>query len=603
MRSLLSFGESKEVSHSIASASGRPEILRRKTLAANARMAILAGLAAMPLGLYTLANGTVLPFLIAVIGLAGGMLSLTLHRRGQIDDAATSQVGTILLLGMVLAVADRAVVDFGLATVLLAPILAALLAAPKMKIHSWLMAIGVIALAASGAMGMVYWPEADGTGFAVTASIVFGVVAVIVGHSASRMNSAFQVYEKAQMNAYKHLIEHVQDGVVRFSTEGEVLFTSRSSEKLFGCRRYELSGVGLIERLHVLDKPIFMTAFADANRGGMARSIEVRMRRDDPVAGTRKVQFIWVEVGMSPVIDTEISADRHEVVALFRDVTDRKDYESELRAARKVAEDASEAKSRFLATIGHELRTPLNAIVGFSEMMTSNIGGELTTTHREYAGLIHQSGHHLLDVVKMLLDMSKIEAGKFEIQTEPFDPEALIDPCLQMVDAMAKKHQIRFETDVPRTLPTIIADERACRQILINLLSNAVKFSREGGVVTVSMKRQGQNLAMAVTDRGIGMGPGEIARIGEPFFQAQEGLARSYEGTGLGLSIVKGLVDLHNGRLHTLSTPGEGTTMTVFLPINGPAINLEETGSVTHIHRDTVSDHPATWQDQKRKAL
>ena len=417
------------------------------------------------------------------------------------------------------------------------------------------------------------------------------------------MNSAFQVYEKAQMNAYKHLIEHVQDGVVRFSTEGEVLFTSRSSEKLFGCRRYELSGNGLIERIHVLDKPIFMTAFANANVDGTARSIEVRMRRDDADAGTRKVQFIWVEVGMSPVIDLEVSADRHEVVALFRDVTDRKDYESELRAARKVAEDASEAKSRFLATIGHELRTPLNAIVGFSEMMTSNIGGELTTTHREYAGLIHQSGHHLLDVVKMLLDMSKIEAGKFEIQTEPFDPEALIDPCLQMVDAMAKKHQIRFETDVPRALPTIIADERACRQILLNLLSNAVKFSRDAGVVTVSMKRQGQNLAMAVTDRGIGMGPGEIARIGEPFFQAQEGLARSYEGTGLGLSIVKGLVDLHNGRLHTLSTPGEGTTMTVFLPINGPAINLEETGSVTHIHRDTVPNHPATWQDQKRKAL
>ena len=136
------------------------------------------------------------------------------------------------------------------------------------------------------------------------------------------------------------------------------------------------------------------------------------------------------------------------MVALFRDITSRKDNELAMAEARRAAEEASETKSRFLATIGHELRTPLNAVVGFSEMMTSGIGGELSPTHREYAGLIHQSGKHLLEVVRMLLDMSKIEAGKFELQTEAFMIEDLIEPCFSMVEAMAAKQQVTLAVDI-----------------------------------------------------------------------------------------------------------------------------------------------------------
>jgi cell cycle sensor histidine kinase DivJ len=159
-------------------------------------------------------------------------------------------------------------------------------------------------------------------------------------------------------------------------------------------------------------------------------------------------------------------------------------------------------------------------------------------------------------------------------------------------------------TDVPRTLPLVTADERACRQILINLLSNALKFSHEHSVVTVSMRRQGRFLNISVVDQGIGMGAEAVKRIGEPFFQANDGLNRRYEGTGLGLSIVKGLVDLHDGQLHAMSTPGQGTTMTVLLPINGPAIKVEETTTVTTLHRDPAPQHVPAWQDEeKRKAL
>jgi cell cycle sensor histidine kinase DivJ len=147
-----------------------------------------------------------------------------------------------------------------------------------------------------------------------------------------------------------------------------------------------------------------------------------------------------------------------------------------------------------------------------------------------------------------------------------------------------------------------VADERACRQILINLLSNAVKFSHPHSVVTVSMRRQAAHLAISVSDKGIGMGEDAVRRIGEPFFQVQDDLSRSYEGTGLGLSIVKGLVELHGGTLHAVSTPGEGTIMTVLLPINGPLTKMEETGSVTPLHREPAAQHMPEWQDGRRKA-
>jgi cell cycle sensor histidine kinase DivJ len=390
----------------------------------------------------------------------------------------------------------------------------------------------------------------------------------------------------------------VQDGVIRFSGAGEILLASRSSEQLFGCQRYQLSAANLGERLHVLDRPAYLTAFADANEGGRSRSIEVRMRQDDARAASAVPRFIWVEISFSPVLDAQ-SGQPHEVVALFRDVTARKDNELAMAAARRAAEEASSAKSRFLATIGHELRTPLNAVVGFSEMMTSGIGGELSDTHREYAGLIHQSGRHLLEVVRMLLDMSRIEAGKFELQTEPFVAADMIEPCFSMVEAMAQEQQVTLVTDIAGQLPPLVADERACRQILLNLLSNAIKFSRQGGQVTVSLKRQGQSLNLSVSDQGVGMAPESLSRIGEPFFQAQDGLTRPYEGTGLGLSIVKGLVELHQGTLRAMSEIGAGTTVT----INGPAIKTGETASVTPLHKEPPAAPSYSWQDEKRKAL
>ncbi|MGB3338106.1 MAG: PAS domain-containing sensor histidine kinase [Devosia sp.] len=590
------------MSLAVAGTGHRPEMLRRKTLANNARILILLSAIAMPFAVYALVIGSAFPFAVAAIVLAGGMTTLSLHQRKLFEQAAAGQVYILLILGAILALADGRLGDTGLAVAVMAPIMASLVGRQQLRRQSWALLTGVVGIAGlAAAFGgpAIPVPPAD---LMATAIAAFIASVSLVAHTANRINAAYEVYDKAQMTAYRHLIEHVQDGVIRFSSDGEILLASRSSEQLFGCRRYELSGGGLGERLHVLDRPAYLTAFADANQGGKSRVIEVRMRQDDPRAANSVPHFIWVEVSLSPVQDSENIGLRHEVVALFRDITSRKDNEIAMAEARRAAEEASSAKSRFLATIGHELRTPLNAVVGFSEMMTSGIGGELSTTHREYAGLIHQSGKHLLEVVRMLLDMSKIEAGKFELQTEPFMVEDMVEPCFNMVETMASEQQVTLVADIAAGMPMLVADERACRQILLNLLSNAIKFSHPGGLVTVSLKRQGQSLNLSVSDQGVGMAPEALNRIGEPFFQVQDGLSRRYEGTGLGLSIVKGLVDLHQGTLRAMSEIGAGTTVTVLLPINGPAIKTEETASITPIRKEPAVTPIPSWQDEKRKA-
>jgi len=602
MRRLFSFGASKEMSLAVAGYGHRPEMLRRKTLANNSRLLILLSALAVPGAVYALVTGTSFPLVVAMLGLAGGMATLSLHQRRMFEGAAAGQVYLLLALGCMLTLADDRLGDAGLAVAAMGPILASLVGRKPLRNRAWALLGGVVAAAGLSAVFSLPAIPVASTPLIVTALAVFVAGIGVVAHTAHRISSAYEVYDKAQVTAYRHLIEHVQDAVIRFSSDGEILLASHSSERLFGCRRYELSSGGLGERLHVLDRPAYLTAFADANQGGRSRTIEVRMRRDDPRSASNVPHYIWVEISLSPVRDPDNAELRHEVVALFRDVTSRKDNEIAMAEARQQAEEASAAKSRFLATIGHELRTPLNAVVGFSEMMTSGIGGDLSSTHREYAGLIHQSGKHLLEVVRMLLDMSRIEAGKFELQTEPFAVESLVEPCFSMLEAMAQKQGITLVADIGRNLPQLVADERACRQILLNLLSNAVKFSYPGGRVTVSLKRQGQSLNISIADEGVGMAPESLSRLGEPFFQVQDGLTRRYEGTGLGLSIVMGLVELHQGTLRAMSEIGAGTTMTVLLPINGPATKNEETATVTPIRREPVAAPTHSWQDEKRKA-
>jgi cell cycle sensor histidine kinase DivJ len=280
-------------------------------------------------------------------------------------------------------------------------------------------------------------------------------------------------------------------------------YSPQSAEKLFGCHRYELSGAGLIERV-VLDRRIRRRSrrpITTAHRGS-------EMRRDDPAE--RPGAAVPGSVALTPVIDAETDSPQR-VVALLRDVTEQHQQDIEMREARR-RRDASNANRASRRSA--RLRTPLNAIVGFSEMMTSGVVGELSPQHQEYATLIQQSGHHLIDVVKMLLDMSRLDAGKFELTTEPIAPESLVEPCLKMVDGMARDKSVRLMTDIPRSLPMLIADERACRQILINLLSNAINSATKGVVRFVKQRGACSTFRWPIAASAW---IDAVSRIGEPF--------------------------------------------------------------------------------------
>jgi cell cycle sensor histidine kinase DivJ len=258
-----------------------------------------------------------------------------------------------------------------------------------------------------------------------------------------------------------------------------------------------------------------------------------------------------------------------EVVAVSRDITGRKIQQQALEYARAEAERANAAKSRFLATMSHELRTPLNAIIGFSDMLTKEESLRIDAARRnEYAGVINDSGNHLLAVVNGILDMSKIETGNFEITPEPFKPAQVVTACCDMLALRACEAGVALEKVVGTDLPEIVADKRALNQILLNLVSNAIRFTDRGGRVTVNALAGAADISFVVEDNGAGISAHDLARIGEPYFQAATSYDRRHGGTGLGLSIVKGLVRLHGGEMNVRSRIGEGTRITVCLPLD-----------------------------------
>jgi len=236
------------------------------------------------------------------------------------------------------------------------------------------------------------------------------------------------------------------------------------------------------------------------------------------------------------------------------------------------ARSANDAKTRFLAAVSHELRTPLNAVLGFSDILLGEYFGKFENERqKEYVELINQSGHHLLAVVNTMLDMSKIEAGRYELIKEPFAIGAVMRSVDEMLGLEATRKGVVLSTRIARGLDEVVADRRAVKQVLINLANNAIKFTQAGGVVTIDAMAERGNLVISVSDTGIGIPREKLALIGKPFMQVQNDYTRQYEGTGLGLALVKGLVGLHGGELRIESEEHKGTVMTVTLPLDGEA--------------------------------
>ena len=274
----------------------------------------------------------------------------------------------------------------------------------------------------------------------------------------------------------------------------------------------------------------------------------------------------WHDVNVGPVHDDD--GQLKYLVWVIADATDRKHYETALVAAKETAEQANRMKTEFLAAMSHELRTPLNAIIGFAEMMKEGLFGPLgSPKYEEYAGGIHRSGVHLHDVIMDILEMAKIESGKFELCVEEIDVGGAVDACLRMVHERAVDANIEITVRVPENLPNFHADERVFRQIVLNLLSNAVKFTPEGGKITVTAWiDDSQDLRIDVSDTGIGMAEEDIPKAFEPFCQVDSALSRKYEGTGLGLPLVKNFVEMHGGTIATDSIIGVGTNMKLLFP-------------------------------------
>lgn len=374
----------------------------------------------------------------------------------------------------------------------------------------------------------------------------------------------------AEEERYRLLSHNMTDVVVRLSRDGAVLFASPGAEPLFNVRTNELMQHGLFERLHVADRPAFLNALAEAAARGEAHSLECRIRRGGD-SKSQMGQFVWIEMRCQPFNQVKRfgkSEDR-ELVVVLRDVSERKAQERALEIVRSESERANAVKSRFLASMSHELRTPLNAIIGFSEMLMSESLKFELERKREYATLINESGRHLLSLVNDLLEMSKMEAGNFEITPEPFEPEDAILGCCELLTLKAQENGVNITTRISSPLPELVADRRAFNQILINLISNAIKFTPRAGQVTVSAYREGMNLTVVVEDTGIGIGEEDLPRLGEAFFQGGMPYERRKDGTGLGLSIVKGLVRLHRGDLDISSRLNKGTRVIIRLPIHG----------------------------------
>jgi cell cycle sensor histidine kinase DivJ len=407
--------------------------------------------------------------------------------------------------------------------------------------------------------------------FGVASATLYAVGLAFGAESLARISVSLLYLEE---DRYRLLARNMSDVISRHRRNGAVQFISPAAETMLGTQVTRLLGHGLFDRVHVADRPAYLTALSDAARGGEARSVEFRLRRDTP-RGERgqnsQVDFIWVEMRCRPLEQaSETSASvEAEVVAVMRDVTDRKIQEQALELARTAAEQADASKTRFLATMSHELRTPLNAIIGFSEMIIQEDVLMVDAARRkEYAQLINDSGQHLLAVVNGILDMSKMESGSFEITPEPFTPRAALLNCCNLLALKARENGIDLVSRAPEDLPVMNGDPRAFKQIVLNLVSNAIKFTERGGTVTVSAGVDGSRLVLRVTDTGVGIAADDLKRIGDPFFQAGKTYQRRHEGTGLGLSIVKSLVGLHSGEMSVQSRIDEGTTVTVALPLS-----------------------------------
>jgi two-component system, cell cycle sensor histidine kinase DivJ len=358
------------------------------------------------------------------------------------------------------------------------------------------------------------------------------------------------------------IIENTFEFIGLLSPDGRLLDANRTALAFIG-----LDSITPVLGMHFAETPWWehsqeeRDTLRDAiERAGKGEFVRFETTHVDAQGG-----IAYVDFSVKPV------PDQHGKILFLvpegRDITQRKRAEAALISAMKDAEAANRAKSQFLATVSHELRTPLNAVIGFSEAILAGATGPATIERCvEYLDLIHSAGLHLRALIEDILDVSRIDAGRTELDEEEAEPTELIRAAARLLEHKAVVSGIALTLDLAPDLPAMRLDARRIRQVLLNLVGNALKFTPSGGAVTVSARTCAEGIEIQVADTGIGIAREHHEKVWHAFYQADSSLARRHQGSGLGLPIVRHFVEAHGGSVTLDSAPGAGTRIRLVLP-------------------------------------
>ena len=383
----------------------------------------------------------------------------------------------------------------------------------------------------------------------------------------------------AQEALYRTLIEAAPQVIWVADADGQVALLNKAWHEFSGRTEAESLGTRWAEALHPEDLPDVLAKWERAYNHGETYSGECRFQAKDGSYQT----FIF--------IGTPVRNDSGKIinwVGINTNIADRVQAEIALQEAKDAAEYANRAKSEFLATMSHELRTPLNAIIGFSEILRDEILGTLNDEQKELTLDIHTSGNHLLAMINDILDLSKIEAGKMDLQLEHFSIQEAVTEVNTIITALANKKQIQLALELNQDV-TIEADKLKFKQILYNLLSNAIKFTDEGGKVTMKFETSSSALLGSVTDTGVGISPQDREKLFQPFTQLDASSTRAHGGTGLGLALTNRLIQLHGGKMWVDSEINKGSTFSFTFPLHQQTEQVEVTAPDTSTSGTTPS--------------